>query len=261
MKKILGFFTMKNVYLTLITIIIGIVLHFIIKRVINKYINNHKQDINKRKTTYFNLLKNIIKYIIILIIIAFILEINGINITSIIAGLGIASVIAGLALQDALKDIIMGINIILDDYFSVGDVIKINDVEGKVVSLGLKTTKIKDINDNRIMVIANRNISSALLLTDIIGINIPLPYELSLKDAEKKIDEILISISELPKAVKAEYLGIDEFGDSAIFYKIIIKVAKDAKLEVKRKANCIIKAKLDEAGISIPYTQIDIHTK
>ena len=254
MKKILGFFTMKNVYLTLITIIIGIVLHFIIKRVINKYINNHKQDINKRKTTYFNLLKNIIKYIIILIIIAFILEINGINITSIIAGLGIASVIAGLALQDALKDIIMGINIIWD-------VIKINDVEGKVVSLGLKTTKIKDINDNRIMVIANRNISSALLLTDIIGINIPLPYELSLKDAEKKIDEILISISELPKAVKAEYLGIDEFGDSAIFYKIIIKVAKDAKLEVKRKANCIIKAKLDEAGISIPYTQIDIHTK
>ena len=261
MKKVLLFFAKKNVYLTIITIIVGIITHFLIKKVINKYISGNKQTLNKRKTTYFNLLKNMAKYLLIIILVIFILEINGINISSIIAGLGIASVIAGLALQDALKDIIMGINIIMDDYFSVGDVIKVGDVEGKVVSLGLKATKLKDINDGRILVIANRNISSALTMTNAVAINIPLPYELSLKDAEKKINEIIEEIKKVENVNRVNYLGIDEFADSAIIYKIVMFFDKDAKLAVKRKANCIVKEMLDNANISIPYMQVDIHTK
>ena len=261
MKKVLKFFMKKNVYMTIILIIIGLIVYYILKKLINRYIERHKGELNNKKITYFNLLRGFIKYFIIIVIGSFILETNGINITSVIAGLGIASVIAGLALQDALKDIIMGINIIIDDYFSVGDVIKVNDVEGKVVSLGLKATKIKDINDGRVLVIANRNISSALIMTNAVPINIPLPYELSLKDAEKKIDEIIREIEKIDNIAKVDYLGIDEFADSAIIYKIVLRVEKDAKLTSKRKANCIIKSMLDEANISIPYTQIDVHNK
>ena len=90
----------------------------------------------------------------------------GFNVTSFIAGLGVVSVIVGLAVQDALKDIIMGFNIIVDNYYSVGDIIKIGDVEGKVVELGVKATKLKDINTDNILVIANRNISQALRISD-----------------------------------------------------------------------------------------------
>lgn len=261
MKNVLEFFLKKNVYMTIIALIVGLIIYYVCKKLFNKYIENHKHSLNNRKITYFNLLLNIIKCLIILFLVISILQINGINITSVIAGLGIASVIAGLALQDALKDMIMGVNIILDDYFSVGDVIKVNDVEGKVLSLGVKTTKIKDINDGRVLVIANRNISSALIMTNAVAINIPLPYELSLKDAEKKINEIMSNIQKLENVSSVDYLGIDEFADSAIIYKIVIRVEKDAKLPVKRKANCIVKDMLDQAGISIPYTQIDIHNK
>ena len=48
-------------------------------------------------------------------------------------------------LQDALKDIIMGCNIILDNYFVVGDIVTYNGFTGEVVEFGLKNTKISPI--------------------------------------------------------------------------------------------------------------------
>ena len=62
------------------------------------------------------------KYSNIFYIIAtlFVLQLLGFNVSSVIAGVGIVSAIVGLSLQDALKDIIMGFNIIIDSYFSVG---------------------------------------------------------------------------------------------------------------------------------------------
>ena len=44
----------------------------------------------------------------------------------------------------------MGFNIIVDEYYSIGDVIKIDNIEGKVLEVGLKSTKMKDINTNNI---------------------------------------------------------------------------------------------------------------
>ena len=75
-----------------------------------------------------------------------------------LAGVGIVSVIIGLAIQDALKDIIRGFSILSEEYFSVGDVVTYGDITGKVLVLGLKTTKIKDISTENIISIANRNI-------------------------------------------------------------------------------------------------------
>ncbi len=105
------------------------------------------------------------------------MQLLGFNVSSLIAGLGVVSVIAGLALQDALKDIIMGFNIIVDNYFSVGDIIKIGDVEGKVIELGVKSTKLKDVNNDNIFVIANRNISQSLRLSDQLVVDVPVSYD------------------------------------------------------------------------------------
>ena len=77
-----------------------------------------------------------------MLILFIILQINGVNVSSIIAGVGVVSVIIGLALQDALKDIIMGVNVLVDDYFSLGDIVKLDDIEGKVVEIGIKNIKI-----------------------------------------------------------------------------------------------------------------------
>lgn len=135
----------EHILVVILTIVIAVIILKIKDKIFNKAIK--KIEANKKMHTKRNNIhktnKNIINYLIIIVAILFILQLFGVNVSSIIAGLGVASVIAGLALQDALKDIIMGFNIIVDNYYSVGDVIKIGDFEGKVIELGVKQQNYK----------------------------------------------------------------------------------------------------------------------
>lgn len=263
MDKLLAIITNKQCYLSLITISIGIILYVVLRNVLNHYINHNKVStkIEKRRLTYFKMFSSILKYFIIIVVILLVLQINGFNITSLLTGLGVASLIAGLALQDALKDIIMGFNLIVDEYFSVGDTVKIGNVEGVVLELGLKTTKIKDIKYGNIYVIANRNISDALTISNYADLEVQLPYETSLEEAEKVIKEIVKKISKLEHITNVNYRGINEFSHSAILYRICFDIKPELRYQTKRDANNIIKKVLEEYKIDIPYQQIDIHQK
>lgn len=263
MEEFLSNMMTREKYISIAIIIIGTIIYFISKKIIKKIIirNENSPRLNKKKKTYLRLFNNILKYVLIIIIALLILQINGVNVTSIIASLGLVSVIAGFALQDALKDVIMGINIVIDDYFSVGDVLKIGDVEGKIIEIGLKSTRMKDINNGNVFVISNRNISEALNLSEQLDIDIPLPYEEKITKIEKIIDTMIEQISKLANVTNIEYKGLNEFADSAIYYKIRIFCKPEHKPQVKRDANRIIKLELDKNNINIPYKQIDIHNK
>jgi small-conductance mechanosensitive channel len=90
---------------------------------------NYKK--NRKKRNIFIVANSILKYFLGIISLLIILDINGVNISSLVAGLGVVGIIVGLALQDALKDIIMGKNIITGHFFQVGDVIKYKEITGK----------------------------------------------------------------------------------------------------------------------------------
>ena len=199
LEKINEILANKHVLLVIITIIISIVILKVKSRIFNKAIKKVEKTRDKgyRKViTYIKLTNHIINYIIIIIATLFVLQLLGFNVSSVIAGVGIVSAIVGLSLQDALKDIIMGFNIIIDSYFSVGDVIKIDDVEGKVIELGVKSTKLKDVNTENVLVIANRNIVKALRLSEQLIIDIPIPYEEKTDKIETIIDKIVFQIKE-----------------------------------------------------------------
>ena len=263
MEKIIPILTNKRLYMSVIIILVGLIIYNIVKNMVNKASHRNVGDekINKKRKTYLRLFNSVFKYIVIIIVVVLILQINGINVTSIIAGLGVVSVIAGLALQDALKDVIMGFNIIVDEYFNVGDILKIGDVEGKVISLGFKSTKLQDINNGNMYTISNRNISDALVISKNIYIDIPLPYELKLSRAEKVIDNIINEIKKLDNIEDAKYLGPTLFDSSAINYKIKVISKSNIKLQPRRDALRVIKLELDKNNIDIPYTQVDIHNK
>ena len=261
MWELITTFISKEAAISIVIAIVAIVVYFVLKKVIKKFIAKQEKNsnISRKKRTYIKLFSNILKYLIFIIAILAILQVNGINVSSLVAGLGVASVIAGLALKDAFGDIIMGINIVVDDYFSVGDVLKIDNVEGKVLQVGLKTTKLKDVNTEDTLIIANRQIIQALKLSNQLDIDIPLPYEEKVVDMEKIIREAMSKIEKLEHVTSIEYRGIKEFGDSAIYYKIRMYCKPEYKAQTKRDANRIIKLELDANNIDIPYQQIDVH--
>lgn len=263
-EKIKDVLSHQNFITSIIALVVIFAIYQIIKKLINLIVNkiDSKNTRNyKKKKTYLKLVNSCFKYIFVVLAILIVLQINGIDITSIITGLGIVSIIVGLALQDALKDIIMGFNIIVDNYFSVGDVIKIDDVEGKVIGLGIKNTKIEDINNPNVLVIANRNISKSKVLANRFDIDIPLPYEENIQKMEEVLNEIINKVKENVDVNDIKYEGISEFADSAIKYKLRIWCKIENKFQVQRAILRIIKIELDEKNIQIPYNQLDVHTK
>lgn len=220
-----------------------------------------KSTMNNKTKTYVKLITSVIKYTVLIITVFILLQINGINISSMVAGVGIISIILGFAIQDALKDIIKGFDIISDSYYQVGDVIKLGDTVGKVLSIGLKTTKVEDINTFNIISIANRNIEKVEVVSNLINIDIPLSYDLKVNEVEKIMDEIVSTVKEDKNVDNCEYRGINDFADSAIKYHIKVYCNPLKKVQVRRDTLGYIIRKLEDNNISIPYNQLDIHKK
>lgn len=266
MDKIVDF--LKDIPKTnIISSLIIIVVSFFIYRVISRFIvksekraiDNNK--LNKKSKTYFRLLNSILKYIFIIIALLLLLQINGVNVSSMLAGVGIVSVIVGLAVQDALKDIIRGFSILSDDYFSVGDIVTYNDITGKVLVLGLKTTKIEDISTDDIISIANRNIEQIQIVSKSLYVNFPMPYELPIDKAEAVVAEIIDEIKEFNDVEDAVYKGVSELADSSIKYLIKITCSPEKKSQIRRDTlGCILRT-LAKHNIDVPYNQIDVHQK
>ncbi|MGN0353991.1 MAG: mechanosensitive ion channel family protein [Muricoprocola sp.] len=215
----------------------------------------------KRYYTYTKIFMDIVKYIIILSTALIVLQINGVNVSSFIAGLGLVSAIVGFALQDFLKDMIMGIHMLMDHFFEIGDVVKYGNEEGIVISFNLKTTKLQLLSDGSILSICNRNISELAKASDWLDIDLPLSYEEDWKKINAVLTECCSLIKEEEEIKDCVYKGIQEFADSAIIYKIRIFCAPEKKADMRRRTLQILQEELEKAKISIPYPQMDVHCK
>lgn len=232
--------------------------HFILMGNRNKKID--KKLSNKSKT-YLKMISSILRYVFIIVTVLIILQINGIDVSSMLAGVGILSVIIGLAVQDALKDIIKGFNILSDDYFKVGDIVKYDDLEGKVLSLGLKTTKVQDLATGNIISIANRNIEKIEVVSNVIYVNVPMPYEIPVEIAERAIEGIIEKVKKNNNVNECIYKGVNNLDDSCIRYLLEVSCNAVFKLQVRRDTLRSILLGLAENNIEVPYNQIDVHQK
>ena len=216
---------------------------------------------SKKRKTYLRMLKSFIGAAVIIIVVLTVLQLLGINVSSMLAGVGIASIIIGFALQDALKDIFRGLEIVADDYYDIGDVIKFGDNIGQVTSINLRTTKMQDMNTMNLVSIANRNIDQVEIVSGYIYIPIPLSHELKIEKAKEIMDEIIKNLSAQDLLLSADYQGITELADSSINYQVVVTCDPINRLQARRNALSAIVATLQEHKISIPYSQLDVHTK
>ena len=251
-----------NIVYTILVIVIGIIIYLIINNIITKKIESNGLLFESKKTkTYLKMIRNILKYIFIIIIFLGVLRVNGINITSMVAGVGIVGIILGFAIQDVLKDFIKGMDIISDNYYEVGDVIKFGENTGKVLSVGMKTTKIEDIYTMNKVSISNRNIEIVEVVSHMINIDIPFPYELKVEKSEEVINDLIEDIKKIEDVENVEYRGINELDESSIKYQVKVFCPPARKPQIRRDALTMIMKGLEKHNISVPYNQLDIHTK
>ena len=248
---------------SIVVILISVILYKAVEYLLNRSEKKGELAIftSNKKKTYLKLMKSIIRNIFIIVTFLIVLQVNGVNVNSALTGVGILGVIFGLAIQDWLKDIIRGSSILSDSYFEVGNIVKYKDIEGKVLVIGLKTTKIQELSTGNVVSIANRNIEEIAVVSEFVYVKVPMPYEVDLEKAEKAIKEIIKLIKRNANVNDCEYLGVTELADSSIDYLLKINCNQQFKLQVRRDALRSILIGLEKNKIKVPYTQIDIHNK
>ena len=115
---------------------------------------------DKAALTSLNLLGVIARVTLWVVLILLALDALGINVTALITGLGVAGVAVALAVQSTLGDLLASLAIALDKPFVVGDFIVIDQYMGTVENVGLKTTRIRSLSGEQI-VIANAELLKA----------------------------------------------------------------------------------------------------
>lgn len=251
----------RRIIWSVVAVIVAWLIYAVVTRIFSRYMKHFGSRKSQKAQTYLRLVKSIMRYILLILVVFVILQINGIDITSVVAGVGVLGAVFGLAMQDSLKDILRGFDILSDDYYKVGDVIRFGNYEGQVLAIGLKTTKLRDINSLNEVSIANRAIEHVEVLSKMINIDVPLPYELSKNKAEKVMDEIVEKVSAIEVVDKCEYKGVNNFGESAMKYHIKVFSAPINRVQTRRDALTKITEILEENKIAVPYNQLDVHQK
>lgn len=261
-ESIINNIWIQRIFWSVVVVLVSTLFYIIFSRILtSREKQNTKVFGNKKNRTFLRMLRSIVKYILIILTTLIVLQIFGVDVSSMLAGVGIIGIVIGFAIQDALKDIIKGFDIISDNYYRVGDVIKYGDLTGKVLSVGLKTTKVQDLATLNTVSIANRNIDQVEVVNGNIFINIPLPYELPLSKAESVLGEIVQSIKKNPNVEDSSYLGLNELDSSSLNYLIKVTCDPALKLQTRRDALGTIIKTLESHKISVPYTQLDLHSK
>lgn len=252
-----------------IVIVASIFLFYIIKTIIKKAFKLQKKHLqikhidHRRQITLCNLITNVVKYLILIIDIVIILGIYGINTTAIVTSLGVVGVVVGLALQDILKDFISGFTIMLENKYTVGDTVTIGTFKGEVISLSLKTTKLKAIT-GEVDIIANRNVIEVInhsIENSLAVVNISVAYNEDIEKVETVLNNLFeklnTQIEEL--ADKIQIAGVNSLGPSSVDIMITVLTKPMQHLIVQRILLKEIKEEFDKNNITIPFPQMVLH--
>ena len=264
MKDILDKILVKEVVGPILIILVSLLVYLVIKSVVNNVFKIRNKYIDKRKSKTINgLINNLIKYFIIIIDIVMILDIFGIDTKTLIASLGVVGFVVGLAVQDTLKDFVAGMSIILENQYRVGDTITVKGFRGEVISLGIKSTKIKAYT-GEVMIVPNHLIEEVVnhsLDKSLAVVDIPVSYDTDLKKLESILSNLFSKLSIDGITGDIKILGLESYDDSSISYRVVVDTIPMKHYQVERELKRAIKLELDKNGIEIPFPQVVVHKK
>ena len=243
-------------FISIIILVAALVLWHFIRRLFAKY---REKSSSQSQITFLGALQGVLKYALVLITVLVILQVNHVNVGSLLAGVGLVGIILGLALQETLKDVFMGFHILNDSFFAVGDVVLIDGQEGEVISFSLRTTKLRLLADGSTCVLCNRNIERVTVASHQVNVLVPLSYH----DDVDRIRALMTSLAEAVQTMdgieQCAFVGTEDFGSSSIAYKLRFWCDPTQKDQLRRDVLGTVQDELKKAGISIPFDQLDVH--
>jgi len=184
----------------------------------------------------------------------------GVNIVPLMGGAAVVGLAVAFGAQNLIRDYFYGFMILLENQYTVNDVVKIGDLSGQVERITLRLTVLRGL-DGTAHFIPNGQITSVSNLTH--GWSRAL-FDVGIAYKED-VDQVMAILMDLGRELRRdpmfaglilddpEMLGVDSFADSAVVIKFLIKTRPLKQWTVKREMLRRIKRRFDEHGIEIPF--------
>ena len=246
--------------------IIGALLIFIVGKWLARKIADLLAKLMKKSNvdeTLVNFLKNLAYYIMVVLVVVAAVGRLGVNTTSFLTIIGAAGLAVGLALKDSLSNFAAGVMLVLFRPFTIGDVVSTAGITAKVEKITIFNT-LFCTPDNQSVIVPNNKIISDII-TNINAKDtrrIDLVVGISYTDDMAQTKNILEGLAKADTRILTDpetTIAVAELADSSVnlVFRPWVKTADYWAVRFDLTEG--IKNALDEAGISIPYPQQDVH--
>ena len=254
-------FLIKDVLVIIVVLIIAPLLFWAINKfILKQFFERRKYNIGRRFAV-----TSIVKYLYYLLFFLITVDLIGVKM-SVLLGAGAALLVGiGLGLQQTFNDFASGIILLIEGTVSKGDWIQVEDLEGEVIAIGMRTSHI----------ITRRNVTVIVPNSKIVVDNVinfthnskKVRYDVKIGVAYgsdvKKVKSLLITCAERHNLIMkkpAPFVRFKDFGDSALMFELLFWCEDYYNLEdVRSDIRFMIDSEFRTANIRIPFPQRDVH--
>jgi small conductance mechanosensitive channel len=212
----------------------------------------------QRAETIGSVLRSVASLVVFTVAGAMVLSELSFDLGPVLASAGIVGVAVGFGAQNLIKDFLNGMFMILEDQYGVGDVIDAGEATGTVEAVGLRSTRLRDVNgtvwhirNGEIVRVGNKSQGWARAVLDIpVAWDTDVPH---VRDVVKQAaDEVWQDEEWSDKIIEEpEVWGIEDMGASGLVIRLAVKTAPLEQWTVARELRQRVKAAFDREGIAI----------
>lgn len=251
-----------KVYHIIGLVVIALVARLVLK-ITQRIIDNRLSEVfdkGRSKSIY-----KLFSYFIIVVFSLLALEFIGLEITILLAGSAALLVGLGLGIQSIFNDFVSGILLLFEGTISVGDIVEVNGLVGKVKNIYLRTSEIETRNRIVIIVPNHKLVSENVInwshnreitrFSIFVGVAYGSDIELVKRLLEESACEHQNIVTSSPPVAR-----FIDFGDSSLNFELLFFSVEMFKIEfIKSDIRFIIDRKFREHNITIPFPQRDVH--
>ena len=249
-----------------IKIVMAIAIFVIGRWVVKVVVNLVKKLLGRSESMddmLINFLGSIVNAVLLLFVIIAALDQLGVDTSSLVALIAAAGLAIGLALQGSMQNFAAGVMILVFKPFKGGDFIEAGGVTGVVENVQIFSTTMRT-GDNKEVIVPNGGIYSGAITnysardTRRVDMVFGIGYDDDIRKP-KEILEGLVAADDRILKDPAPVVALSELADSSVNFIVRPWVNSGDYWAVMWDMNEKVKTSFDEAGISIPYPQMDVH--
>jgi moderate conductance mechanosensitive channel len=206
-----------------------------------------------------SVLRSFASFVVLGIAVVLVLGELGINLAPIVASAGVVGVALGFGAQNLIKDFIAGIGIILEDQYGVGDVVDLGEATGTVEAVGLRITRVRDVNgvvwyvrNGEVLRVGNKSQGFAQVVIDM-----PVAHDTDLERCRTVMQEVadqMYAEGEWAAVLLAEpeSLGVEQITAEGVCLRLVVRSTSADQWRVGRELRMRLKERFVAEGFRTP---------